>query len=157
MRGVVWFFRVTRSGRGCPGTDLLSRALHWPCEGGVSVELGRVFTGPEWCCGSVKLKNSSSGVRFRARLMEVNGICPGCTQHEMEPGAAVEWPVSGIGPCMTWQMSFPPTHGGGGRRPGGAPGLQNQCGAQKVPGGFDSHTPPPQINYCDCGLNWFHG
>ena len=27
--------------------------------------------------------------------------------------------------------------------PGGAPGLQNQCGADKVPGGFDSHSPPP--------------
>jgi hypothetical protein len=27
--------------------------------------------------------------------------------------------------------------------PGGAPGLQNQCGAEKVPGGFDSHSPPP--------------
>ena len=29
--------------------------------------------------------------------------------------------------------------------PGGAPGLQNQCGADKVPGGFDSHSPPPFI------------
>ena len=27
--------------------------------------------------------------------------------------------------------------------PGGARGLQNRCGADKVPGGFDSHTPPP--------------
>lgn len=27
--------------------------------------------------------------------------------------------------------------------PGGALGLQNQCGAEKVPGGFDSHSPPP--------------
>lgn len=30
--------------------------------------------------------------------------------------------------------------------PGGAPGLQNQCGAEKVPGGFDSHSPPPFLN-----------
>ena len=30
--------------------------------------------------------------------------------------------------------------------PGGAPGLQNQCGADKVPGGFDSHSPPPFLN-----------
>ena len=29
--------------------------------------------------------------------------------------------------------------------PGGAPGLQSQCGADKVPGGFDSHSPPPFI------------
>ena len=39
--------------------------------------------------------------------------------------------------------------------PGGAPGLQNQCGADKVPGGFDSHSPPPLlqrltwVNYLD--------
>lgn len=26
---------------------------------------------------------------------------------------------------------------------GVAPGLQNQCGADEVPGGFDSHSPPP--------------
>ena len=30
--------------------------------------------------------------------------------------------------------------------PGGAPGLQNQCGADKVPGGFDSHSPPPFLD-----------
>ena len=30
--------------------------------------------------------------------------------------------------------------------PGGAPGLQNQCGVDKVPGGFDSHSPPPFID-----------
>ena len=30
--------------------------------------------------------------------------------------------------------------------PGGAPGLQNQCGVDKVPGGFDSHSPPPFLN-----------
>ena len=30
--------------------------------------------------------------------------------------------------------------------PGGAPGLQNQRGADKVPGGFDSHSPPPFLN-----------
>ena len=35
--------------------------------------------------------------------------------------------------------------------PGGAPGLQNQCGADKVPGGFDSHSPPPFISGRDEG------
>ena len=33
--------------------------------------------------------------------------------------------------------------------PGGAPGLQNQRRAEKVLGGFDSHSPPPLF---DCGL-----
>ncbi len=33
--------------------------------------------------------------------------------------------------------------------PGGAPGLQNQCGADKVPGGFDSHSPPPFISVAE--------
>ncbi len=45
--------------------------------------------------------------------------------------------------------------------PGGAPGLQNQCGADKVPGGFDSHSPPPfltgeallKLNVNGCGFN----
>ena len=33
----------------------------------------------------------------------------------------------------------------GGRRVTGVlPGLQNQCGAWYVPGGFDSHMPPPK-------------
>jgi hypothetical protein len=35
--------------------------------------------------------------------------------------------------------------------PGGAPGLQNQCGADKVPGGFDSHSPPPFITAANEG------
>jgi hypothetical protein len=30
--------------------------------------------------------------------------------------------------------------------PGGAPGLQNQCRAEKVLGGFDSHSPPPFLD-----------
>ena len=34
--------------------------------------------------------------------------------------------------------------------PGGAPGLQNQCGARKVPGGFDSHSPPPFFDLFAC-------
>ena len=41
--------------------------------------------------------------------------------------------------------------------PGGAPGLQSQCGAEKVPGGFDSHSPPPFLlikeQYHCCKIN----
>ena len=38
--------------------------------------------------------------------------------------------------------------------PGGAPGLQNQCRAEKVLGGFDSHSPPPffRLRISDCRL-----
>ena len=35
-------------------------------------------------------------------------------------------------------------HYGGRRVTGVLPGLQNQCGAWYVPGGFDSHMPPPK-------------
>lgn len=37
-------------------------------------------------------------------------------------------------------------HYGGRRVTGVLPGLQNQCGAWYVPGGFDSHMPPPKEN-----------
>ena len=37
-------------------------------------------------------------------------------------------------------------HYGGRRVAGVLPGLQNQCGAWYVPGGFDSYMPPPKEN-----------
>ena len=37
-------------------------------------------------------------------------------------------------------------HYGGRRVTGVLPGLQNQCGAWYVPGGFDSHMSPPKEN-----------
>ena len=38
-------------------------------------------------------------------------------------------------------------HYGGRRVTGVLPGLQNQCGAWYVPGGFDSHMPPPKERF----------
>ena len=42
----------------------------------------------------------------------------------------------------------------GGRRVTGVlPGLQNQCGAWYVPGGFDSHMSPPKERKKNMGMN----
>ena len=44
-------------------------------------------------------------------------------------------------------------HYGGRRVTGVLPGLQNQCGAWYVPGGFDSHMSPPKERKKNMGMN----